>query len=87
LEERGSISNWDRDLLKLATHLHLVPRLRIRGATPPTSPYVFMASYLVKGRDNFTLLQEGLEPTVPAFQNSRIYISLELNIMRSYGLW
>jgi hypothetical protein len=36
-------------------HLHLVPRLRMRGAIPPLPQYVFMACCLVKHRDNFTL--------------------------------
>jgi hypothetical protein len=40
--------------MKLATHLHLVPRLRMRGAIPPLPHYVFMAWFLVKHRDNFT---------------------------------
>jgi hypothetical protein len=39
----------------MTTHLLLVPRSRIRGAIPPPQ-YVFMAWYLVKYRDNFTLL-------------------------------
>jgi hypothetical protein len=39
---------------KLTTHLHLVPRSRMRGATPPLPQYVFMAWCLVKHRDNFT---------------------------------
>jgi len=34
--------------VKLTTHLHLVPMLRMRGAIPPLSQYVFMAWYLVK---------------------------------------
>jgi len=38
----------------LTTHLNLVPTLRIRGAILPLPPYVFMAWYLVKHRDNFT---------------------------------
>jgi hypothetical protein len=38
--------------VKLTTHLHLVPRSRMRGAIPPFLQYVFMAWYLVKHRDN-----------------------------------
>jgi hypothetical protein len=34
--------------LKLTTQLHLLPRLRIHGATPPLSQYVFTAWYLIK---------------------------------------
>jgi hypothetical protein len=30
----------------------LEPRLRMSGAIPPFTQYVFMAWYLVKGRDN-----------------------------------
>jgi hypothetical protein len=51
--------------VKLITHLHLVPRLSIRGAIPQLPQYVlmmwclikryiFMAWCLVKHRDNFT---------------------------------
>jgi hypothetical protein len=29
--------------VKLITHLHTVPSLRISGATPPLPPYAFMA--------------------------------------------
>jgi hypothetical protein len=39
--------------VKLTTHLHLVPRSRIRGAIPPLPQYVFMAWWLVKHSDNF----------------------------------
>jgi hypothetical protein len=38
----------------MTAHLHQVPRLRMRGAIPPLSQYVFMAWCLVKHRDNFT---------------------------------
>jgi hypothetical protein len=42
-------------------HFHLASRLRMCGAIPPLSQYVFMAWYLVKHRDEFTfvLLQFG----------------------------
>jgi hypothetical protein len=40
--------------VKLTTHLHLVPRLRMRGAVPPLFLYVFMVCCLVKHRDKFT---------------------------------
>jgi hypothetical protein len=36
------------------THLHLVPRSRMRGAIPQLPLYVFISRYLVKHRDNFT---------------------------------
>jgi hypothetical protein len=42
--------------VKLATHLHLVPSLRIHGAIPPLAPYIFVAWYLVKHRDNFPII-------------------------------
>jgi hypothetical protein len=38
--------------MKLITHLHPVPKLRMRGAIPPLLQYVFMAWYLVKNRDS-----------------------------------
>jgi len=41
--------------VKLSTHLHPAPRLRIRGATPPLLQYVFIAWCLVKYGDDFTL--------------------------------
>jgi hypothetical protein len=40
--------------VKLTTHLHLAPRLRMRVAISPIPQYVFMAWCLVKHRDNFT---------------------------------
>jgi hypothetical protein len=39
-----------------ADHSPLVRRLKIRGAIPPLSQYVFMAWCLVKHRDNFTFI-------------------------------
>jgi hypothetical protein len=39
--------------VKPTTHLHLVPRSRIRGAIPPLPQYAFMAWCLVKHWDNF----------------------------------
>jgi hypothetical protein len=53
--------------VKLTTHLHLVPRFKMRGAIPPFLQYVFMACCLikryifiawclVKHRDNFAFL-------------------------------
>jgi hypothetical protein len=34
--------------MKLTTHLHLIPRLRMRGAIPPLLQHVFMALCLIK---------------------------------------
>jgi hypothetical protein len=45
---------WSSQVVKLTTHLHLVPRSSIHGTTPPLPQYVFMAWRLVKHRDNFT---------------------------------
>jgi hypothetical protein len=42
--------------VKLITHLHLVPKLKIRGNIPPRPQYISMEWYLVKHRDNFTFL-------------------------------
>jgi hypothetical protein len=42
--------------VKLTTHLHVMPRSRMRGAIPPLPQYVFMAWCLVKHSDNFTSL-------------------------------
>jgi hypothetical protein len=47
-------STWGTET-KFGRVIHLVPRLRMRGAIPPP-PYVFMAQYLVKHTDNFTFL-------------------------------
>jgi hypothetical protein len=40
--------------VKLTTHLHLVPRSRMRGVIPPLPQYVFMAWCLVKHKNKFT---------------------------------
>jgi hypothetical protein len=40
--------------MKLATHLHLLPNLRMRGAIFVLSQYAFMGWCLIKHRDNFT---------------------------------
>jgi len=37
--------------VKLATFLHLLLRLRMRGAIPPFPQYVFMTWFLIKNRD------------------------------------
>jgi hypothetical protein len=42
--------------VRLTTHLHLVPRLRIRGAIPPLTQYVSLAWCLVKHRDDFSFI-------------------------------
>jgi hypothetical protein len=41
-----TFKNWTRGK-KLTTHLHLVPRSRMRGAIPPAPHYVFMAWFSV----------------------------------------
>jgi hypothetical protein len=50
----GSFPGVKRRGVKLTTHLHLVPRLRMRGDIYPLPLYIFMESCLVKHRDNFT---------------------------------
>jgi hypothetical protein len=40
--------------VKLVIHLHLVPRLRMRGALPPLPHQVVVAQWLIKHRGNFT---------------------------------
>jgi hypothetical protein len=41
--------------VKLTTHIHLVPKSRMRGAVPPLSRYAFVAWCSVKeAQDNFT---------------------------------
>jgi hypothetical protein len=40
--------------MKLTTHLHVIPRLRMREAIPPRPLYIFMMWYLVKHTENFT---------------------------------
>jgi hypothetical protein len=44
--------------MKLTTHLHLVLRSIMRGATPPLPQYVFVAWSFVKHRDNRRPRQE-----------------------------
>jgi hypothetical protein len=41
----------------LTTHLHIVLRLRMCGAVSPLPQYIFMAWYLVRGSENFTLVR------------------------------
>jgi hypothetical protein len=40
--------------VKLTTHLHIVPRSKMRGAIHLLHQYTFMAWCLVKQSDNFT---------------------------------
>jgi hypothetical protein len=42
--------------VKLATHLHLMPRSRMRGATPPLPQYVSMAWFSVKAQGQLYFL-------------------------------
>jgi len=63
----GALSLGVNDrIVKLTTHLHLVPRWRICGSIPPLSQYAFIAwcSVEVKYRDNFT-------STLPSYRNNR----------------
>jgi hypothetical protein len=46
--------------VKLTTHLHLVPSLRMSGAITPLPQYDFVAWCLVKHRDKFTFTFMGL---------------------------
>jgi hypothetical protein len=47
---------WTGRSIKLTTHLHLAPRLRMHGAVPLLPQYVFVAWYFVKQSDNCTYL-------------------------------
>jgi len=49
--------------VKLTTHLHLAPRLSMRGAIHPFPQHVFMVLCLVNNRDNFNLRVVPLEVT------------------------
>jgi hypothetical protein len=67
---RSLFSRVKRRGVKLTTHLHLVPRLRMRGAILDSwccallrNRYVLMVWYLVKHSDNFT--PSALQATVP----------------------
>jgi hypothetical protein len=66
--------------VKLTTHLHLVPRSRMRGAILPLPQYVFMALCLVKHRDKSTFnlpylgLPSGLIPS--GFPTKILYVFL-----------
>jgi hypothetical protein len=53
---RGSFPGVKRPDRYLTTHLHLVPRLRIRGAISALTQYVFMAWCIIKHRDKFTFI-------------------------------
>jgi hypothetical protein len=52
--------------VKLSTDRYVVPKLGMRGFLP-LSPHVFMAWYLIKHRDNFTLLYFTLPISVNEF--------------------
>jgi hypothetical protein len=72
------LSGW---YVKLTTHLHLVPKLRIRGAIPPfphvsswrgahfSTGYVFVAWYLVKHRDNFAFTLPSTHSIINSFSS------------------
>jgi hypothetical protein len=49
--------------VELTNLLHTVPRLRMRGATPPLLQYVFIVRYLVKRRDYIIIRFMGLTLT------------------------
>jgi len=46
--------------MKLTTHLHLMPWLRMRGAIRPLPQYSFTAQYLVKHKNDFTFTRDQL---------------------------
>jgi len=48
---------WSSGRVKLTTHLHLVPRSRLRVNVPPLPQYVFMVWYLIKHRENLTFFK------------------------------
>jgi hypothetical protein len=56
-----------------ATHLHLVPRSRMRGAIPPHPQYVFMTLCLVKYRENFSFTFYQCVLHVPPISSSFIW--------------
>jgi len=65
--------------VKLSTHLHLVPRSRMRGVINPLPQYAFMWC-LVKHRDNFTftftnfaLLNRPTKPVQSVFQIDSVW--------------
>jgi hypothetical protein len=43
--------------VKLTTHLHVVPRLRIRGAVTPLSQCAIMAWYLIKYKETLSYIK------------------------------
>jgi len=59
--------------VKLTTHLHLVQRLRMRGAIPLLPPYVFIAWCLVEHRDSSTFTFTLNKICTPMFR-SKIYM-------------
>jgi hypothetical protein len=76
--------------MKLTSHFHLVPRLRMRGGilVPSIPPYVFMAWYFVKQRDVFIFTKTKMHIFLrynshlgcPHIHNSRIIYGRELKI-------
>jgi hypothetical protein len=74
--------------VKLTTHLHLVPRSRMRGAIRPLPHTSFMAWHLVKHREKFAfifftfmlwvsrlLYHEGRDRSVPIYLDFVLYLS------------
>jgi hypothetical protein len=51
----ASFSGVKRPGREANNRLYTVLRLRMRGAIPPLPRYIFMAGWLVKHRDNFTV--------------------------------
>jgi len=48
------VGTGDSQGMKLTTHLHLVPRLRMYGVVLPIPQYIFVAWYLLKHREYLT---------------------------------
>jgi hypothetical protein len=54
MRTRAFPSGWSDRIVKLTTHLHLVPKSRMRGATPPLLNTPSWRGAQLQHRDNFT---------------------------------
>jgi len=91
---------WSSQGMKLTTHLYLIPTLRMHGALPLlphmsswcgsylSKGYVFMAWYLVKNRDNFTLPYLSMK-TLIHLSVSKWWISIPMQVEKdlSNRIW
>jgi hypothetical protein len=72
--------------VKLTTHLHLVPRSRMRGAIPPLLQYVFMARCLDPGVTLSYLLEVSNLPRQFLYQGEHLHCIALGTLMLSFRM-